>query len=86
MAVSVDSLGLMTEDQRWTADELAAMTPNERYEAISASIVTDLDEVPHEYLAQIRGNILDHTSATETQISEGTDPLPGRTVEAGLPD
>lgn len=74
----VDSLTPMTDDQRWTADELQSMSPIERYEAISASIVSDLDEVPHEFLDRIRSNILDHIEATEALERAGTDALPGR--------
>lgn len=38
----------------WTAAELDQMTPAQRTEIFNASVVTDLDEVPPAFLAQVR--------------------------------
>ncbi len=53
------------EGKIWTAEELLAMTPNERHEIVRAGIVTDLDEVPPEFLERVRANIREHIAATE---------------------
>ena len=44
----------------WTADELFAMTPNERYAVVQESIVTDIDKVPADLLEQARSDIRSH--------------------------
>ncbi len=53
------------DDKIWTADELLAMTPNERHAIVKAGIVTDLDQVPPEFLERVRANVLDHIANTE---------------------
>lgn len=50
----------------WTAAELDAMTPAEVDALFQASIVTDLDEVPPEFLAKVRADVEDHIAATES--------------------
>jgi hypothetical protein len=40
-----------------SAQELARMTPDERRAHFEASIVHDLDDVPAEYLAEVRGRL-----------------------------
>ena len=55
----------MPEGKVWTADELLAMTPNERHAIVKASIVTDLDEVPPEFLERVRANIREHIAANK---------------------
>jgi hypothetical protein len=38
----------------WSAEELLALSPAERHEIFEASIITDLDQVPEEFLARVR--------------------------------
>lgn len=49
----------------WTADELLAMTPNERHEIVQAGIVTGVDQVPPYLLEQARPDIRAHIAETE---------------------
>ena len=44
----------------WTADELFAMKPNERYAVVQESIVTDIDKFPADLLEQARSDIRSH--------------------------
>jgi hypothetical protein len=41
----------------WTAAELVQMSPTERTAIFDASIVTDLDQVPPEFLARVRTRV-----------------------------
>ena len=41
----------------WTAAELEQMSPTERKAIFDASIVTDLDQVPPEFLARVRARV-----------------------------
>ncbi len=50
----------------WTADELFAMTPNERHDVVQGSIVTDIDKVPGELLEQARSDIRSHLADAES--------------------
>ena len=50
----------------WTADELFAMTPNERHDVVQGSIVTDIDKVPGELLEQARSDIRSHIADAES--------------------
>jgi hypothetical protein len=38
----------------WTAEELERLSPSEQDELFNASVVTDLDDVPAEFLAKVR--------------------------------
>lgn len=49
----------------WTAAELDHMTPAQVDALFQASIVTDLDEVPAEFLAKVRADVEEHIAATE---------------------
>jgi hypothetical protein len=52
----------------WTAAELEQMSPTERKAIFDASIVTDLDQVPPEFLARVRArveNIIAETESTD---------------------
>ena len=49
----------------WTAAELDDMTPAQVDALFQASIVTDLDEVPAEFLAKVRTDAEEHIAATE---------------------
>ena len=60
----------MPDGKIWTADELLAMTPNERHEIVKAGIVTDLDQVPEAFLDRVRSNVLDHIARTEGPTTE----------------
>jgi len=55
----------MSEGKIWTADELLAMTPNEREEIIKSGIITDLDQVPPALLGQARADIRAHIADSE---------------------
>lgn len=57
----------MPEGRIWTADELLAMTPNERHEIVHAGIVTDLDRVPPDLLERSRVDIRAHIADTEAR-------------------
>lgn len=50
----------------WTAAELDEMTPAEVDALFQASIVTDLDQVPPEFLAKVRADLEEHIAATES--------------------
>lgn len=50
----------------WTAAELDEMTPAEVDALFRASIVTDLDEVPPEFLAKVRADVEEHIAGTES--------------------
>jgi len=50
----------------WTAAELERMTPAERQAVFNASIVTDLDQVPPEFLARVRGRVEKIIAETES--------------------
>ncbi len=54
----------MSEGKVWSADELLAMTPNERHEIVQSCIVTDLSQVPPSLLKQARADIWAHISET----------------------
>ena len=41
----------------WTAAELEQMSPTERKAIFDASIETDLDQVPPEFLARVRARV-----------------------------
>ncbi len=55
----------MPSGKIWTADELLAMTPNERHEIVKAGIITDLDQVPDVFLDRVRANVLEHIARSE---------------------
>lgn len=50
----------------WSADELFALTPNERHDVIQASIVTDIDAVPRDLLEQAQADIRRHIADVES--------------------
>jgi hypothetical protein len=50
----------------WTAAELDELSPAEVDALFQASIVTDLDEVPPEFLAKVRADLEEHIAATES--------------------
>jgi hypothetical protein len=49
----------------WTAAELDEMEPAEVDALFQASIVTDLDQVPLEFLARVRADVNEHIAAAE---------------------
>jgi len=49
-----------------TAAELELMTPAEQQALFEASIVTDLDDVPPAFLAQVRDRLEQHIDQTES--------------------
>lgn len=50
----------------WTAAELEQMSPTERRAIFDASIVTDLDQVPPEFLARVRARVEKIIAETES--------------------
>ena len=60
----------MPDGKVWTAEELLAMTPNERHEVIQAGIVTDVDGVPPHLLEQARADIRARIAETEAADAE----------------
>ncbi len=50
----------------WKAAELDEMTPAEVDALFQASIVTDLNEVPPEFLAKVRADLEEHIAVTES--------------------
>ena len=42
------------DDRIWTAAELERLTPDERQRLLNERVVTDLSEVPPEFLAKVR--------------------------------
>ncbi len=50
------------ERKVWTAAELDELTPAEVDEIFRASIVTDLNEVPPEFLARVRAATLERVA------------------------
>ena len=56
----------MDERKTWTAEELEKLAPQERSEIVQAGIVTDLTQVPEDFLDRVRANVRDHITATES--------------------
>ncbi len=56
----------MDDRKLWTAEDLEKLSPSERTEIVRDGIVTDIDEVPPEFLARIRANVRDHIESTES--------------------
>ena len=56
----------MTAGKIWTADELLAMSPNERFATVQAGFVTELDDVPEHLLERARADIRAHIARSET--------------------
>ena len=44
----------MADDKVWTAAELEELSPDERHRVVSQGFVTDLADVPPEFLARAR--------------------------------
>lgn len=44
----------VADDKLWTAAELERLTPDERHRVINEGVVTDLDQLPPDFLARIR--------------------------------
>lgn len=49
-----------------TAAELEKMSPAEQQELFDASVVTDLDQVPSEFLERVRLRLEQHIDQTES--------------------
>lgn len=56
----------MPKGKIWTAEELLALTPNERFDAVKSGFVNDLGEVPPGLLEQTRDDIRSHVADTES--------------------
>ena len=50
----------------WTAEELERMSPAERRAIFDASIVTDLDEAPPEFVERVRARVERRIADTES--------------------
>ena len=59
-------MSCMHEGKTWTADELLAMTPDERHEVVQASTVVDLSQVPPELLKRAQEDIRLHIVSNES--------------------
>jgi hypothetical protein len=44
----------MPDDHLWTAEELEQLTPNERDRVVKEGMVTDLSELPPEFVERVR--------------------------------
>jgi hypothetical protein len=44
----------MPDDRVWTAAELERLTPDERQRLLNERVITDLSQVPPEFLARVR--------------------------------
>ena len=56
----------MAEHKVWTAEELLALSPAQRFRIVTDCIVTDLDQVPPNVLEQARVDIREHIARTES--------------------
>ena len=54
----------------WTAAEFEKLTPAEQDAEFQASIVTDLSEVPPEFLDRVRSHLLSRTSPPNPSSSD----------------
>lgn len=43
----------MAEERTWTAAELEQMTPDERHRLVNEGVVTDLADVPQEFVERV---------------------------------
>ena len=53
----------MADERTWTAEELLALTPEERDLVIRAAIVTDSDQIPTELTRRARAKADAHIAA-----------------------
>lgn len=44
----------MADDHVWTAEELERLTPDERHRVVNEGIVTDLDQLPPDFVERVR--------------------------------
>ena len=49
----------------WTAAALEKLSPAEQDEIFAASLVTDLDELPPEFLARVRARVQERIDASD---------------------
>jgi hypothetical protein len=50
----------------WTAEELERLSPSEQDELFNASVVTDVDDVPAEFLAKVRERFHERVPGVDT--------------------
>ena len=60
----------MANGKTWNAEELLAMTPNERDELVRSGLVTDIHEIPRELLDQAKADIRAHITANEATTTK----------------
>lgn len=60
-----DSLGTVSR-KFWTAAALEKLSPAEQDELFASSLVTDLDELPAEFVARVRARIQQRIDASES--------------------
>lgn len=65
VAIPIPYTELVTR-KNWTAAEFEKLTPAEQDAEFQASIVTDLSEVPPEFLDRVRSRFLSRTSPQST--------------------
>lgn len=63
----------MRDKKLWTVEDFEQMTPNERHATVRAGFVTNLDEVPPEFMDRVRANILDHIAENEGPAAQGSE-------------
>jgi hypothetical protein len=63
--VFADSLGTVSR-KVWTAAGLEKLSPAEQDELFASSLVTDLDELPAEFVARVRARIQQRIDASES--------------------
>ena len=64
----------MADEKLWTAAELETMTPEERKRLFAERVVTDLSQVPPEFLAEVRAKgraLLEEHGAIARQTDGG---------------
>jgi phosphoribosylaminoimidazole-succinocarboxamide synthase len=44
----------MDEERIWTAEELEQLSPDERHRVVNEGVITDLAQVPPEFLKRVR--------------------------------
>ncbi len=54
------------ESKGWTAEELLALSPAERFDIVNQAIVTDIDQVPPHMIEAARVAIREHIAENES--------------------
>ena len=57
----------IVEQKVWTAAELEILSPAERHALFDASVVTDLGQVPQDFIERVRSRIHERIAQSEAQ-------------------